>query len=212
MPAKLQIALDLTDLGLAAKIATIAIEEDVDIVEVGTPLIKKYGELSIRVIKSIAKNKPVVADLKTLDTGKIEAEIAFNAGADIVSVSALADDKTILDALEISRKYEGLIYVDLINVRDIPSEIERLKKFGIDYIILHTGIDQQVRGEKVEKILAKYSSFIPNEKLVVAGGINLENLNQILKYNPAIIIVGGAVYKSRDPRETIKKLLQILRH
>ena len=100
-------------LALAGKVAA-----HVDIIELGTPLIKAAGLSAITAIKAAHPDKIVFADLKTMDAGELEADIAFSAGADLVTVLGVAGDSTIAGAVKAAQKHGKGIVVDLIGVAD----------------------------------------------------------------------------------------------
>src|SRR2546422_1226595 len=109
---KVQVALDLIHLKDALRIAKAANRAGVEWVEAGTPLIKSEGMRSVRELKRALPAAVVVADMKTLDAGAIETEIAFEAGADIVSLSGLADDSTIKGSARGKDRYNKRLMVD----------------------------------------------------------------------------------------------------
>ena len=112
---KLQLALDFDNKKDALKICK-KVKKYVDIIELGTPLIKQEG---LRVLRKFKKfKKLIVADLKTMDTGFFEAEMAFKSGADIATVCGCADESTIKGAIKAARKYKKKICVDLISVKN----------------------------------------------------------------------------------------------
>jgi len=113
---KLQVALDLTDFDKAILIAGKSVYSGVDILEIGTPLLKAYGVFIIRLFREIFPNTVILADTKTIDAGRIEAETVFRSGADMMTLLGLAEDETILDALSIAERYGGEIVVDTINI------------------------------------------------------------------------------------------------
>lgn len=207
---KLQVALDVTDLGRALKLAILADKGGADIIEAGTPLIKYNGVLSLRLLKNVVEDKIVLADLKTLDAGKVEAEMAFSTGADIISISALADEKTLLDALETARSYGGKVCVDFLGAEDFLGTLHKVSKVDPDYILIHIGLDQQARGTSLEDTLSASAKHIPNEKLAVAGGISIKNILNVIRFHPAIIVVGGAFYKAPDPEGVVKSLKKVI--
>ncbi|MGQ4892684.1 MAG: 3-hexulose-6-phosphate synthase [Candidatus Njordarchaeia archaeon] len=207
---KLQVAIDLTDLGKALKIAVIAAQNGAEIIEAGTPLIKYNGMLAVKALKSAVEDKMVLADLKTLDAGKVEAEMSFSNGADIISISALADDKTIEDSVEVAHSYGGLVCVDFLGVKDFSTRLREISRLKPDIFLIHVGLDQQARGASIEKAVSQFSQYVPEGKLAVAGGINPENIRAVLAFKPAIIIVGGAIYKSHDPGSAVRKLKAII--
>ena len=110
----LQVALDLLNEHRAIKIADESVKGGADWIEAGTPLIKSEGMDIVRKLKQRFPNKTLVADMKIMDTGGLETEMAAKAGADVVCVLAASDDSTIVDALKSARKYGTKIMVDLI--------------------------------------------------------------------------------------------------
>ncbi len=204
---KLQVALDLANKKDALSMCR-KIKNHVDIIELGTPLIKQEG---LKIIKKFMKfKKPIVADLKTMDTGFFEAEMAFNNGADISSVCGVSDLSTIKGAIKSARKHRKKIIVDLINLRDIK-KIKQIIKLNPSYIGVHTGIDMQKKGQTPMNSLNWISKLIDNKKIAVAGGINLKNIDNIVKYNPEIVIVGSAITKSKDPGKIAERLKKKLK-
>ncbi|RLF87694.1 Fe-S cluster assembly protein HesB, partial [Thermococci archaeon] len=89
----LQVALDLTDIEQAISIAEKAARGGAHWLEVGTPLIKKEGMRAVELLKRRFPDRKIVADLKTMDTGALEVEMAARHGADVVSILGVADDK-----------------------------------------------------------------------------------------------------------------------
>src|ERR1700730_2966414 len=131
---KLQVAIDLLStadaLNLLRKVA-----EHVDVIELGTPLIKQQGLSVVTNIKAAYPNKLVFADMKTMDAGELEADLAFKAGADIMTVLASAGDSTIAGA-------------------DKPARLKELKKLGVSWVELHAGLDEQAQaGYSIESLL-----------------------------------------------------------
>ena len=154
MKAILQVALDLLNAHRALGIAKDSIEGGADWIEVGTPLIKSEGMEIVRKLKQTFPDKTLVADMKTMDTGALETEMAAKAGADIVCILAASDDSTILDALKSARDYGTKIMVDLIGVKDKVKRAKELEKLGVDYLCIHVGIDEQMIGKKPIEILS----------------------------------------------------------
>jgi len=122
MKPVLQVALDLLNADRALTIAKDAVRGGADWLEAGTPLIKSEGMDIIRQLREQFPNTTIVADMKTMDTGALETEMAAKAGADIISILAAADDATIKDASASARKYGAKLMIDLIGN---PAMIER---------------------------------------------------------------------------------------
>ncbi|RLF80302.1 Fe-S cluster assembly protein HesB, partial [Thermococci archaeon] len=176
--------------------------------EVGTPLIKKEGIRAVELMKRRFPDRKIVADLKTMDTGALEVEMAARHGADVVSILGVADDKTIKDAVTVAKRYGIRVMVDLIGVKDKVKRAKELEKMGVHYILVHTGIDEQAQGknplEDLEKVVKAVK--IP---VAVAGGLNLETIPKVIEAGATIIIVGGAITKAKDPENITRKILDL---
>ena len=195
--AKLQLALDgdLSD-GLAV------LEEAhacVDIVETGTPLVFREGMRAVRVIRAAYPGLRLLSDLKIMDAGGAEADIAFDAGADIVTVLGLSGDETIQGALASAEKGDGQVMVDMMGVADPPQRAAELIALGCDLLCLHTAHDQQTRRGSPWRQLAQVRAAYPALSLAIAGGVSLSLLPQIMPLHPQIVVVGSAITAAEDP-------------
>jgi len=205
MPSRkpvLQVALDFTDMHRALQIAKEALAGGVDWVEAGTPLIKSEGLDAIRKLRKMFSGT-VIADMKTMDTGSVEVEAAAKAGANVVIILASADDSTIREAVEAGKRYGAKIMVDLINVDDMVARSVELEKLGVDYLCVHVGIDQQMRGIKPLEVLKAVAEVV-RIPVAVAGGINSESAAKAVELGADIVIVGGAITKAENAEEAAK--------
>ncbi|WP_297418287.1 bifunctional 3-hexulose-6-phosphate synthase/6-phospho-3-hexuloisomerase [Thermococcus sp.] len=204
----LQVALDLTDVEQAISIAEKAAHGGAHWLEVGTPLIKKEGMRAVELLKRRFPDRKIVADLKTMDTGALEVEMAARHGADVVSILGVADDKTILDAVDVARRYGIRVMVDLIGVKDKVKRAKELERMGVHYILVHTGIDEQVQGKTPLEDLEKVVKAV-KVPVAVAGGLNLQTIPKVVELGATIIIVGGAITKAKDPGDITRKIIDI---
>ena len=204
----LQVALDLTDIEEAMSIAEKAARGGAHWLEVGTPLIKEEGMRAVELLKRRFHDRKIVADLKTMDTGALEVEMAARHGADVVSILGVADNKTIRDAVDVARKYGIRVMVDLIGVGDKVKRAKELEKMGVHYILVHTGIDEQAQGKNPLEDLEKVVKAV-NVPVAVAGGLNLETIPKVIELGATIIIVGGAITKSEDPEGVTRKIIDL---
>lgn len=204
----LQVALDFMILERALKVADEAVKGGVDWIEVGTPLIKSEGMRAVREIKRRFK-KTVVADLKTMDVGRVEVEMAAKSGASVVTVLSLADDSTIEDSIKAARKYGAKVMVDLINHPDPAKRAKEVEKLGADYVCVHVGVDQQMLGKNPLDVLRKVSSSV-SIPVAAAGGINSETAADIVKNGADIVIVGGAIIKAPNVEEATRKIKEAI--
>ncbi|MFP4002078.1 MAG: 3-hexulose-6-phosphate synthase [Thermoplasmata archaeon] len=207
---KLQVALDLMNLKRAVRIARDAVEGGVDIIEVGTPLIKSEGMDAVRKLREEFPDKTIVADMKTMDVGGVEVEMAAKAGADIIGVLGAADDETLKEGIRAARNYDSEVFADLIRVEDQVKRAEEVTEVGADYIGVHIGIDAQMKGEDPADLVEKISeaTTLP---VAVAGGLNSETAPEMVEKGAKIIIVGGAIIKAKDVKqaaEDVKRAIQ----
>jgi len=204
MQPVLQVALDLMHLKRALTIAEEAVQGGADWIEIGTPLLKSEGSEAIRAIKKRFPDRIAVADMKTMDVGSLEVEIATKAGADVVTILSLADDGTISEAALTAKRYGASIMVDLINAKDMISEARRAHSLGADFVCIHVGVDEQMRGTGAGAgVVSKVADSVPIP-VAVAGGINASTAGALVKQGASIIIVGGAIIKAEDVKKAAK--------
>lgn len=193
----LQVALDLVHGERAIPIAIDAVKGGADWIEAGTPLIKSEGMEIIRKLKKAFPKHTIVADMKTIDVGGAEVEIAAKSGADVVVILGISSDPTITEAVLSARQYGAKVMVDLFNVENKVARAREVEQMGADYVCIHVGVDEQmVGGSPLSELkgLAK-AVGIP---VAAAGGINSETAPSVVKAGASIVIVGGAIIKARD--------------
>jgi len=153
--------------------------------------------------------KSLIADMKTMDTGAFETEMASKAGADIVCILAASDNSTIADAIKSARKYGSKIMVDLIGVNDKIQRAKELESLGVDYFCIHVGIDEQMIGKNPIKVLSSLVKTT-NIPIAVAGGLNSKTAVDAVKAGAQVIIVGGAITKAKDVTKATKQIKQAI--
>ncbi|CAG0956708.1 3-hexulose-6-phosphate synthase / 6-phospho-3-hexuloisomerase [Methanosarcinales archaeon] len=203
----LQVALDVLETERAIQIAKEAIDGGADWIEAGTPLIKSEGMDALRKLKAAFPGRVILADMKTVDTGAMEVEMAAKAGADIVILLGSADDSTIQDAIRSARKYGVKIMADLISAGSPVKRAKELAELGIDYINIHVGIDQQMMGEDPLSILKSLKINVP---IAVAGGIDAKSAAEAVLSGAGIIIVGGNIVRSSNVTASARAIRESL--
>lgn len=201
---KLQVAMDLLTIEDALELAG-KVAEHVDIIELGTPLIKAAGLAAVTAIKEAHPDKIVFADMKTMDAGELEAEIAFTAGADLVSVLGSADDSTIAGAVKAALAHNKGIVVDLIGVADKVSRAKEARALGAKFVEFHAGLDEQAQpGYDLNGLLsAGEEARVP---FSVAGGVNLSTIEAVQRAGADVAVAGGSIYGAADPALAAKEL------
>lgn len=204
-------ALDLLELDRSIQIAREAIEGGADWIEAGTPLIKSEGMDAVREMKKAFPGTKIIADMKTVDTGAMEVEMAAKAGADIIAMLATADNSTIEDALRAAHKYGVQIMMDLLTVPDPVERSRQLERLGVDYICVHVGIDQQMTGRDTIDFLKEIVKEVKTP-VAAAGGINVETGADAIASGAAIVIVGGSIVRSADVTGSARKIREAIDH
>ena len=206
---KLQVALDLRDLKEALRIAEAAYSGGAEFLEAGTPLIKSVGVEAVRQLRRRFPMATIIADLKTMDAGWMETEIAAQAGADIIGIAGLANDNTIKDAVGCARKYGAKIMADLIEVKDPVKRARELERLGVDFICLHSAIDaQRDREQEVDRKVTIIKNIVDQVRVnvAVAGGIRADTAAKVVKAGAKVVIVGGAITRAADPKAATKMI------
>jgi 3-hexulose-6-phosphate synthase/6-phospho-3-hexuloisomerase len=203
----LQVALDILELDRALQIAREAVEGGVDWIETGTPLIKSEGMNAVRAMKDNFPGHTILADMKTMDTGALEVEMAVKSGADIVILLGSADNSTIADARRAADKYGAKLMCDLISVPDPVARARELEEMGIDIISIHVGIDMQMVGITPIGLLRQMRNemHIP---LAVAGGLDATSSGEAVLAGADIVIVGGNIVRSPDVTASARNIRQ----
>ena len=193
---RLQFAMDTltteSALDLAAKAAPY-----VDIIELGTPLIKSEGLAAITAVKAAHPDKTVFADLKTMDAGELEADIAFTAGADLVTVLGVAGDSTIAGAVAAATKHGKGVVVDLIGVSDKAARAREVVALGAVFVEMHAGLDEQAEdGYSLDALLAAgEAAEVP---FSVAGGVSADSVEAVQQAGADVAVAGSAIYSASD--------------
>ena len=207
----LQVALDLLELPRALQIAGEAVLGGADWIEAGTPLIKSEGMNAVRALRSRFPDHGIVADMKIADTGALEVEMAAKAGASVVCILADADDTVIAEAVRTASVFGVDLMADLINVPDPVSRAGELETLGIQIINAHVGIDQQMIGKSSLELLEKLRGAV-GIRLAVAGGLNAMTVPLTVERGADIVIVGSAITRSAEVRESARRVRSALDH
>lgn len=196
---RLQIAVD-TFTTQQALLLSDEIYDVVDLFEVGTPMILRDGVHPVRQLKERHPELKVLADTKIVDGGSLECADACAAGADVVTVLAMACDSTIRGVVETAHRFGREVMADLLQVTDIARRAQELVAMGVDYVCVHTAVDAQGEGKTPLGDLRELVRAIPPRRAAAAGGINLQTLDVYLAEKPAVIIMGGALCGAPDVR------------
>ena len=186
------------------------IEEAIDIIEIGTPVILREGVSQIENIKKRFPDKLIFADLKIMDAGKLEADIGFQAGADMVSVLGLASKKTIEAAKNSAILWNRKIMIDMINLEEPIMKWADFMEMGMDYGCLHTAHDDVTDGKNTLETVEKFHEAHGGQQISVAGGIDPEKIRNLKSCQPEILVVGSYITTAADPSKAVKTIRQVM--
>ena len=205
----LQVAMDLVDMGKVAQVLKELPDNDHLIIEAGTPLIKKFGLGVISEIRKLRPNAFIIADLKILDTGNLEARMAADATADAVVVSGLAPVSTMEKAIAEARKVGIYSIVDMLNVQN-PAKVIASLKVKPDIVELHRAIDTDDAAHAWGDIPAIKKAAGGKLLVATAGGVRVNVVKDALKAGADILVVGRAITASKDIGHAADEFLEQL--
>ncbi|MUH37111.1 3-hexulose-6-phosphate synthase [Zobellia amurskyensis] len=206
--AKLQVAIDLLKIEDAIALAT-KVAPYIDIIELGTPLIKSEGLAGIRKMKDAFPDKLVFADFKTADAGELEADMAFGAGADYITILGATGDSTIAGAVKSAKAHGKGVVVDTIGVKDRVKRAQEAIALGAEFVELHAGLDEQAEeGYSIQVLIDEAARA--GVSVSIAGGVNLSSIKAVKESGVVVAVAGAAIYGAEDPAQAAKDLKELL--
>lgn len=203
-----QISLDLTNIAEALETAEMAMRAGIDWLEAGTPLILAEGLHGVRLLRKAFPNTPIVADLKTMDGGYLEAEMMAKAGATHVVVMARAHEETIKCVVNAGHDFGIKIMGDNLGCDDMVAAAKWLEALGCDYVIHHIGYDERrgiaARGLRMPSPLDQLREVVNAVSIPVqaVGGLSLEQAIQCPAYGAPLVVLGAPLAIDADAFKT----------
>ncbi len=203
-----QISLDLTNIAEAIETAHLAIRAGVDWLEAGTPLILAEGLHGVRALRSEFPDVPIVADLKTMDGGYLEAEMMAGAGATHVVVMARAHEETVRCVVKAGKDFGVKVMGDNMVCDDMVAAAKWLEDLGCDFVIHHIGYDERrgiaARGQRMPSPLDQLREVCQAVKVPVqaVGGLSLEQAIQCPAYGAPLVVLGAPLTIDADSFKT----------
>ncbi|MGH9311864.1 MAG: orotidine 5'-phosphate decarboxylase / HUMPS family protein [Vicinamibacterales bacterium] len=200
-----QLSLDLTSLDEALETAAIAVEAGVDWLEAGTPLLLAEGLRAVETLRSRFPGHPIVADLKTMDGGYLEAEMMAKAGADLVVVMGRAHEATIRRVVDAGRDFGIKVMGDNLAADDRVACARWMERLGVDFIVHHIGYDERnmIHGvsplDELDAVVRAVS--VPVQAV---GGLSIQQAIECPARGAPLVVIGaplvidGAAYRAAD--------------
>jgi len=203
-----QISLDLTDIDEALDTAALALQAGVDWLEAGTPLILAEGLHGVRALRKAFPGVPIVADLKTMDGGYLEAEMMAKAGATHVVVMARAHEETVKCVVKAGADFGCKVMGDNMVCPDMVAGAKWLEELGCDYVIHHIGYDERrgiaASGRRMPSPLDQLKDVVRAVQVPVqaVGGLTLEQAVACPGYGAPLVVLGAPLTIDADAFKT----------
>jgi 3-hexulose-6-phosphate synthase/6-phospho-3-hexuloisomerase len=203
-----QISLDVLTIDEALSTAELALRCGVDWLEAGTPLIIAEGMHGVRALRAAFPQTPIVADLKTMDGGYLEAEVMAGAGATHVVVMARAHEETIRAVVSAGRDLGVKVMGDNLGCEDMVAGARRLEDLGCDFVIHHVGYDERrgiaARGQQAPSPLDQLREVVAAVQVPVqaVGGLSMEQSIRTPEYGAPLVVLGAPLTIDADAFKT----------
>ena len=199
-----QVSLDLTDIHEAMEMAHIAMRAGVDWLEAATPFILAEGLHGVKALRKEFPNTPIVADLKTMDGGYLEAEMMAKAGATHVVVMARSHPETIKCVVQAGKDFGAVVMGDNLGCPDMVQGARELEELGCEMVIHHIGYDERrgiaARGERAPNPLDQLREVVDAVSVPVqaVGGLTLEQAIKSPEYGAPLVVIGAPLAIDAD--------------
>ena len=213
-PPYIQLAVDIPKISQVEELFTKIVDAPPHkfLFEIGTPLLKNEG---LRVVASFFREKfpsnYIIADLKTLDVGKLEVNLAYKARVDACVVSGLAPIATINNFIAECKELKVHSWVDTLgmNYDFLKAKFSLFSTFP-DVLVIHRGIDEEISGKGSSwEIIKRVKESTPC-LIATAGGLTLENIKEPQKMGSDIFIIGRAIYQSENPQQQLDSFFEAI--
>jgi len=203
----IQLALDYFDLPSAIAMAQL-VHKEVDVLEIGTPLTKAGGMLAVSTIHELCPDNLILADIKSPDVGGGEAKMAFDSGADWMTVLGAAPLDTVKLALAEANSRPGKeMFIELTGIRDILARAREWRSIGVERMVYHRGWDEGnlSRSWDAEDRATIQELINMGFEISVAGGLGLDMIPFFQGVDISVFIIGRAIRETPDPAAEARK-------
>jgi 3-hexulose-6-phosphate synthase len=205
----LQLALDDIEAD-EAKNLILLLGDVVDIVEIGTPFIMRDGIGVVQEFRNAFPESRILADLKIIDGASLESSLAFEAGADIVTVLGVADDVTIKTCVEKAKEHGKSVMADMLCVKNVEKRALELEALGTEILCVHTAFDKKSTTAPPLGELMAIKKAVRKAKIAIAGGIDNRTAAGIAAEGPDIMIVGSWITGNTHKKEAAESLRSLM--
>lgn len=205
---RLQAAIDRVTLDDAVALAK-QLDGKTDILEMGTSLVKDYGNAAIRSLRAVLLQTTLLVDSKTIDEGAYEFNQGFQNGADIITVMGAASYDTLKACYDVSQQLNKTMMIDLLEVDD--AKIAAIKDFPDAIYALHHSIDRKDKLDATGSVAQFHARFPEIKRLAIAGGIDLAQAKALAEQELIeVVIVGSKITKAADPLAAAQQFMEAI--
>lgn len=185
--------------------------DHVDIIEIGYPQVVTFGLELVQELRAAHPDLTICVDAKVFHGGTGVTTRCFEAGANIVTCLSAAPNPVIEKMVAKAATYGGKIMCDMsAPARSVAQRTAEVDSLGVDYVDVHTGylpeydydldVHRRWFTPRVQPLdLAKVAKRnLHHAGLAINTGINESNIRDVLKLDPAIVMVGRAILDADD--------------
>lgn len=206
---KLQVAIDRVTLDYAKKIAR-QLDPIVDIIEMGTSLVKDYGCYALNKEKLDIHHAELLLDTKTIDEGDYEFNKGYKTGADILTVMGAASLDTLRATYNVAQKSHKQMFIDLMEVA--TPKLNQIVSFDQAIYGIHHAKDKKGTFDATDSVEDFHKKYPAVKRINVAGGIDLGQAHKLKEQGIAeTVIVGGKIMKTGNPIEAAQKFMKVIK-
>ncbi|MBL8211301.1 MAG: orotidine 5'-phosphate decarboxylase [Bryobacterales bacterium] len=206
-----QISVDVSTLDLGLSVATAALAAGVDILEMGTPLLKTQGVANVvPAFRQRFPNALLLADMKTMDGGGGEARAVYAAGGNIVDFLALSGVDTAKSICAVRDEFRRagselprLVFADIMIPQQSPAKVAvevalRMVEAGVDAVGIHLQSDARranpkllqdnYLGDVARAVFERIGKTVPVQ---VVGGLAIAQARSLAQAGLRAFVISG---------------------
>lgn len=205
----LQVALDVSEIRVAKHLASVAAATGTGFIEIGDPLIKRFGMTIVSELRPICMDTPLVVEFASSDWIDDQIQLACGCGGDIIQIIGLTNETRLRKAVQCCRQYDVGVFVV------VPSEVDAIEwcrtaeDAGVDGIAFVRTIDCFQSADQVLKRFHEVQAHV-NTPLLIAGGFTAKRVEEIVNLAWNVVIIGSAIINATDPKEAISDIMKAI--
>lgn len=208
-----QIAIDALEMDRGKKLAQMAMNAGADWIEVGTPLITYQGIRAINEIAQICVGKIIVADFKAQDGVAKYFREAGRQGAKIATVLGIVSDASIKAAIIGGREVGVKVTADMYSIKkgDLAVRAKELEILGVDYLMLHLGIDE-INEVPTKHPLDGLLELLDAVNIPVGvGTFNQEQAVEAIRMGASFVVQGEPILSAENAEKKLSQFISAVK-